>query len=456
MLVMKFGGTSLATAAAIERVCAIVERARQRDPAVVVSAIGATTDQLAAAADSDLERGRAILADLRNATEATARAVVSEADSAGLIVRVRAVFDDAAELLGRIGSRGREQSAELDALLACGERISSEVTAFALRERGVAATLLDARDLFVTESQHGGADALFEVTKQRLRAAVPPVLAAGAVPVMGGFIATGEDGTATTLGRGGSDFTASLAGAALNAEEVQIWTDVDGVMTADPSLISSAQSLSVMSLLEASELAYFGGRVLHPATMLPAIEHGIPIRVLNSLRPAGRGTLIVKHPPESEQVVKAVVYKENITLIDIYSTRMLMAHGFLAKIFAIFERHETAVDMVSTSEVSVSLTVDRSEKLAQILSDLGEFAQVKATPGKAIVCVVGERIRYTLGIAARVFQVLEGIHIRMISLGASRVNVGFVVDEDQLAPAVSRIHSAFFPELSQPPGASQQ
>ena len=456
MLVMKFGGTSLATAAAIERVCAIIGEARQRDPVVVVSAIGATTDQLAAAAASDLERGRAILADLRNATEATARALVSQADAAELTARVRAVFDDAAELLGRIGSSGREGSAELDALLACGERISGEVTAFALRERGVEATLLDARDLFVTESKHGGADALFEVTKQRLCAAVPPVLASGAVPVMGGFIATGDDGSATTLGRGGSDFTASLAGAALGVEEVQIWTDVDGVMTADPSLISSAQSLSVMSLLEASELAYFGGRVLHPATMLPAIEHGIPIRVLNSMRPAGRGTLIVKHPPESEQVVKAVVYKENITLIDIYSTRMLMAHGFLAKIFAIFERHETAVDMVSTSEVSVSLTVDRSEKLAQILSDLGEFAQVKATPGKAIVCVVGERIRYTLGIAARVFQVLEGIHIRMISLGASRVNVGFVVDEDQLAPAVSRIHSAFFPELSQPPGASQQ
>lgn len=456
MLVMKFGGTSLASAAAIERACAIVERARQRDPVVVVSAIGDTTDQLAAAADSGRERGGAILADLRNATEATARALVSEADSDELVARVRAVFDDAAELIGRVGSSGLEQSAELDALLACGERISSEVTAFALRKRGVAATHLDARSLFVTESRHGGADALFEVTKQRLRAAVPPVLAAGAVPVMGGFIATGEDGSATTLGRGGSDFTASLAGAALDAEEVQIWTDVDGVMTADPSLISSARSLSVLSLLEASELAYFGGRVLHPATMHPAIEHGIPIRVLNSTRPTGRGTLIVKHPPESEQVVKSVVYKENITLIDIYSTRMLMAHGFLARIFAIFERHKTSVDMVSTSEVSVSLTVDRSDKLSQILSDLGEFAQVKATPGKAIVCVVGERIRYTLGIAAKVFQALEGIHIRMISLGASRVNVGFVVDEDHLAAAVGRIHAAFFPELSRPPGASQQ
>ena len=456
MLVLKFGGTSLATPAAIERACAIVARAAHRDPLVVVSAIGATTDQLVEAAASDLERGREILAELRDMTEAIAQAVVAQDDAGQAIATVRAVFDDAVASLRCLGSERQADSAELDALLACGERISSEVVTLALRKVGVTATHLDARDLIVTESRHGGADALFDLTKQRLRVAVPPVLSAGAVAVMGGFIATGEDGSPTTLGRGGSDFTASLAGAGLGAEEVQIWTDVDGVMTADPSLIDSARSLTVLSLLEASELAYFGGRVLHPATMLPAIEHGIPIRVLNSLRPDGQGTLIVKQPRESEQVVKSVVYKENITLIDIYSTRMLMAHGFLAKIFAIFERHETSVDMVSTSEVSVSLTVDRSDKLPQILSDLGEVAQVKATPGKAIVCVVGERIRYTLGIAAKVFQALEGIHIRMISLGASRVNVGFVVDEGDLAAAVRRVHSAFFPDLSQPQGGSQQ
>ena len=456
MLVMKFGGTSIASSEAIERVCAIIEAAADRNPVVVVSAIGATTDRLVEAATSDLERGQEILAGLREATEATVLGVVSQDDAARAVSTLRAVFDDAAALLRSVCSDKLGESAELDALLACGERISSDVVTFALRKRGVTVTQLDARKLVITEAKHGGAEALLEVTKQRLQAAVSPVVTGGAVAVMGGFIATGEDGTSTTLGRGGSDLTASLAGAALGAEEVQIWTDVDGVMTADPTLIPSARSLSVLSLLEASELAYFGGRVLHPATMLPAIEHGIPIRVLNSMRPAGEGTLILKQPPESEQVVKSVVYKENITLIDIYSTRMLMAHGFLAKIFAIFERHQTAVDMVSTSEVSVSLTVDRSDKLSQILSDLGEFAQVKATPGKAIVCVVGERIRYTLGTAAKVFQALEGIHIRMISLGASRVNVGFVVDEGDLPTAVSRVHAAFFPELAQPQGALQQ
>ena len=456
MLVMKFGGSSIATPAAIERVCAIVHGAPQRERVAVVSAMGSTTDQLAAAAAAGPERGRAILAALQEATEATARAVVSRDDTAAAIALVRAVLDEAADLLERIACNGRTQSSELDALLACGERISSEIVTFALRKRGVPASHLDARALIVTEPRHGGGDARFEPTKRLLRAAVPPVLNAGAVAVMGGFIAACEDGSPTTLGRGGSDLTASLAGAALAAEEVQIWTDVDGVMTADPSLIAAARSLPVLSLLEASELAYFGGRVLHPATMLPAIEHDIPIRVLNSMRPGGKGTLIVRQPPASGQVVKAVVYKENINLIDIHSTRMLMAHGFLARIFAIFESHGTAVDMVSTSEVSVSLTVDRSERLERILSELGQFARVKAAPGKAIVCVVGEGIRYTPGIAAKVFQSLEGIHIRMISLGASRVNVGFVVDEEQLAPAVSRIHAAFFPEPARPAGVSQQ
>ena len=206
---------------------------------------------------------------------------------------------------------------------------------------------------------------------------------------------------------------------------------------------------------EASELAYFGGRVLHPSTMLPAIEEGIPIRVLNSGRPAGRGTLIVAEPRAGDGVVKSVVYKENITLIDIYSTRMLMAHGFLARIFAIFDRHETAVDMVSTSEVSVSLTVDRRERLPQILAELAEFSHAEARSRKAIVCVVGEGIRYTPGIAARVFASLDGIRIRMISLGASRVNVGFVVDESDLEPAVRRVHAAFFDPPTHPNGQQQ-
>ena len=408
--------------------------------------MGRTTDLLLACLAGPTSACRTALASVRGCAAKAAAALLGEKATGDFLASLDRVLRDATGLVDRLRSRGRPQAscADLDALLACGERISSRLVAAALRRRGLDAAHLDARELFVTESRHGGAAVDFGPTRGRLREVALPLVESGRVPVMGGFIARDATGAPTTLGRGGSDYSASLAGAALGAEEVQIWTDVDGVMTADPSLVASARSLPLLSMREASELAYFGGRVLHPATMLPAVRDGIPIRVLNSMRPAARGTLIVKDAPDSGPVVKAVVYKESIILIDIHSTRMLMAHGFLARIFAVFDRHETPVDMVSTSEVSVSLTVDRPEAVDAILADLESFARVRATSGKAIVCVVGEGIRYTPGIAARVFQALKGVRVRMISLGASRVNVGFVVDEADLEGCVRSLHATFF------------
>lgn len=450
MIVMKFGGTSVGSPSAIERACSIIQSRTDRHLLVVVSAIGDTTDRLAEAAEAGPVAGADLLRALRDRTEAVTQALVSGRATSEMVQFLDEVIAEARNLLHEIDSRsGRASpSAELDALLGIGERISSRLVALALLHCGLAASNLDSRELFVSEARHGGASPLLSPTRERLQQVVPQLLSDGLIPVIGGFIATGEDGSPTTLGRGGSDCTATIAGAALGAEEVQIWTDVDGVMTADPSLIGSARSLPLLSIREASELAYFGGRVLHPSTMLPAIESGIPIRVLNSRHPEAEGTLIVAEPSESETVVKSVVYKENITLIDIYSTRMLMAHGFLAQVFAIFEKHETPVDMVSTSEVSVSMTVDRTESLPDILEDLSKISDAEATSGKAIVCVVGEGIRYTPGIAAKVFNSLEGIRIRMISLGASRVNVGFVIDEKDLEVAVRRLHTTFFDEAS--------
>ena len=452
MIVMKFGGTSLGSPEAIERACAIIQRSCDRTPLVVVSALGDTTDRLVEAAEAGHGSGVALLAALFERTAEVARAVVAGSVESAVVPFLDDAGAEAQRLLIEVdaGEGADVPSSAVDALLGIGERISSRLVALALTERGLPASNLDSRDLFVTEARHGGASAKVGPTRDRLKRAVPPVLSEGRVPVIGGFIATAENGSPTTLGRGGSDYTATLAGAALDAEEIQIWTDVDGVMSADPSLIDSARSLPVLSLREASELAYFGGRVLHPSTMLPAIERGIPIRVLNSRRPSANGSLILADPPESESVVKSIVYKEGITLIDIYSTRMLMAHGFLARIFAVFEKHETPVDMVSTSEVSVSMTVDQPANVPSILSDLAAFSHAEATPGKAIVCVVGEGIRYTPGIAAKVFNALEGIRIRMISLGASRVNVGFVVDEGDLELAVRRVHATFFDEPGNP------
>ena len=458
MLVLKFGGTSLADSESIGRACSITCDRAEGGALVVVSAMGRTTDLLSMCAEDEPDSARNRLEELRDHALATGAGLLDRASFDELAAATDRILGDASTLLGRLLKRGDipPTSAGLDALLACGERLSSWVVAMALRGRGLDAVRLDSRELFVTESRHGGAAANVEFTKDRLRSAALPLLRAGRVPVLGGFIARDAKGAATTLGRGGSDYSAALAGAALGASEVQIWTDVDGVMTADPSLIASARRLPVLSLDEASELAYFGGRVLHPSTMLPAIRHGIPIRVLNSLRPSGRGTLIVPEAPRSTRVVKSVVYKEDITLIDIHSTRMLMAHGFLARIFAVFERHETAVDMVSTSEVSVSLTVDRTERVPVILRDLESFSHAEATEGKAIVCVVGEGIRYTPGIAAKVFAALEGIRIRMISLGASRVNVGFVVDEGDLEGCVRRLHSTFFEQPASSEGETRE
>lgn len=456
MLVMKFGGSSLADAEAINRACSIIGRRTVRASLVVVSAFGNTTDRLLEAAETDPGASTLLLGELQVETMEIASSLVRRADSLEATAFIAQVFREAETLIQgiRTDPAKRAPSAALDALLACGERISSRVIALALRAHRVDAHHLDARQCFVTEERHGGAQPLFDETREKLLPAVTASCSRGRVPVLGGFIASSQSGLPTNLGRGGSDLTATIAGAALEAEEVQIWTDVDGVMTADPSLIESARSLPVLSLSEASELAYFGARVLHPSTMLPAIEHGVPVRVLNARKPDSTGTLIAAEPPQSQQVVKSIAYKEGITLVDIHSTRMLMAHGFLASIFEIFDRHETAVDMVSTSEVSVSLTVDRPDRLEAIVRQVEKFATVSTAPRKAIVCVVGEGIRYTPGIAAKVFNAMDGIRIRMISLGASRVNVGFVVDQADLESAVRRLHATFFPEPA--PDAERQ
>lgn len=448
MIVMKFGGSSLESPLAVNRVAEIIGDRASLYPVIVVSALGNTTDRLLEIADAavsgDRELFDRIFSELRRYSLDLARAVCAPQRIASLEKLIDEHFEELSAILAPAFSGETLDAARIDQISAFGERISSLVICEALANAALASSHIDARSVIVTDGQHGQAAPLFEETQARLVKGVKPLIEGGKIPVLGGFIASNRAGETTTLGRGGSDYSAALIGGGLGAGEVQIWTDVDGVMTADPSLIPSASSIKVMSFGEASELAYFGGRVLHPATMLPAIEHDIPIRVLNSRSPTAEGTLIVKEAETAATIVKSIAYKENITLVDIRSTRMLMAHGFLAEIFGVFEKHGTAVDMVSTSEVSVSLTVDRPERLPQILEDLEHFAHVETSAARAIVCVVGEGIRYTPGIAAKVFAALDGIRIHMISLGASRLNIGFVVSEDDVDQAVKLLHSTFF------------
>ena len=446
MIVMKFGGSSLGTGDALTRVAGIVAERVSRVPVVVVSAIGKTTDRLLAAvgqaASGRQGEARRLVAVLRDDLLWLAAPVLS--DVAALETLLDRHSDEIDGLLTELASNPGVRPRMSDAIVSHGERISSLVMTRLLRQRGLDAAHVDARDVVVTDGRFTRAAPLFGPTNDRLRALVRPLADAGRTVVMGGFIGRTEDGRPSTLGRGGSDFTASIVGAGVGAEEIQIWTDVDGVMTADPSVVPEAKRLRQLSFAEASELAYFGARVLHPSTVLPAVEQNIPVRVLNSLKPEVEGTLIMAECQPSGSIVKSIAYKEGITVIDIRSTRMLMAHGFLAAIFEVFDRHRTAVDVVSTSEVGVSLTIDRTECLDAITTELRRVADVGHVSGQAIVCLVGDAIRHTPGVAATIFTALETINVRMISQGSSRTNVSIVVDERDLPAAVDALHGAFF------------
>ena len=447
MIVMKFGGSSLGAPDALTRVAGIIADRVSRAPIVVVSAIGETTDRLLeaveeAAAGRQAEARQAVAA-LRDDLFATVAPVLT--DGAELETLLGGHVEELDRLLLELASADAAGRPGLsDAIVSHGERISSLVMTRLLRQRGLAAAHVDARDVIVTDGQFTRAAPLFGPTNDRLRARVRPLAAAGRTVVMGGFIGRTEDGRPSTLGRGGSDYTASIVGAGVGVDEIQIWTDVDGVMTADPSMVADAMRLRQLSFAEASELAYFGARVLHPSTVLPAVERNIPVRVLNSMKPEVEGTVIRAECPPSASTVKSIAYKEQITVIDIRSTRMLMAHGFLAAIFEVFDRYRTAVDVVSTSEVGVSLTIDRTECLEEITAALRRVADVTHASGQAIVCLVGDAIRHTPGIAAKLFTAIAAINVRMISQGGSRTNVSVVIDERDLPAAVAALHGAFF------------
>jgi len=440
MIVMKFGGTSVESAEAIHRVAGIVRSQIVRKPVVVVSAMGKTTNKLLAiAADAVAGELKTALDKLGELREFHLR------ESAGLDTDqiVEAHFKDLDALVRGLSVMRELTPRATDAISAYGERVSSLIVAAHLRRCGINAAHVDSRSVIVTDRRHTQAAPLFEETNRRLRKTLVPMLDHSIV-VMGGFIAATEDGVTTTLGRGGSDYTASIIGAGIGAEEIQIWTDVDGMLTADPTVLPGAHRVKVCSFTEAAELAYFGAKVLHPATVLPAIEENIPVRILNSHRPEVEGTLIVSDPPPCATPIRSIACKRNITLLTIVSTRMLMAHGFLRRIFEVFDRYETPVDMLATSEVSVSLTIDNTRSLAAIKAELEAFAEVSIEENQAIVCLVGENIRRSDNVSARAFAALDGIRPRMLSQGASQLNLSMVVAASDLRRAVESLHREFF------------
>jgi aspartate kinase len=451
MIVMKFGGTSVEDAKAIERVAGIVKARLSQSPVVVVSAMAKVTDQLLAmaraAGNGDRDTAIALCRALQERHYNTAGELLGTARFTQFHAELEDTFQNLNELLRGISAVGELTPRTTDTVAAFGELLSSRIVTAAFSTRGMNATFVDSRDCIVTDSHFMRATPLFEETNERLRLRVQPLLESGQVPVMGGFIAANKAGVTTTIGRGGSDFSAAIIGAGLGAERIEVWTDVDGMMTTDPNVCAEARRIKVISFDEAAELAYFGAKVLHPATVLPAIQKNIPVYVLNSRNPSCEGTRITTRAPKCNNFFKAIAAKKRITIVDVAAPRMLLAHGFLKAIFDAFDRHRIAVDVVSTSEVSVSLTVDSNESIPALAADLAGLADVKYEGRKAIVCLVGENLREIPGIAAHVFGELKDVKIRMISQGASEINLTFVVEEDDVPDIVRRLHKRFFSEL---------
>jgi aspartate kinase len=449
--VLKFGGTSVGTAERIRDVACLVAR-RGGPCVVVVSAMGGVTDDLVGLKISSsgrdraaAERARAAL--FRRHEEALEGLQLTPAELAAMREAVAAELRRAEELSAGIFLLEEVSLRTADALLALGELISSRLVAAALRAQGVAAVWRDPREILVTDDAHGGAQPDEGKTARRVAAKVIPELARGLIVVTGGFVGATPAGATTTLGRGGSDYSAALFGAALKdagreVGVIEIWTDVDGILTADPRVVPAARLVPEVSAAEAAELAFFGAKVLHPATIRPAVSRGIPVSVRNTFRPEAAGTVVRAEAPGAG--VRALAMRKGVTAIFVGNPRMLLAHGYAARVFSVFEKHAVSVDVIATSEVSISITVDANAPVDAVVKDLSAFAEVSVLTGLAVVSVVGKALRSTAGIAHRVFEAVGDVNCVLISQGASDTNLTFVVAEADAPETLRRLHREFF------------
>lgn len=451
MIVMKFGGTSVGSAERMEEVVQLVGSnfARSGPAVVVLSAMSGVTNLLIAGAEQALVRklddAYAIVEAIRSKHAVAIDNLFSgdEAIANALKAEVDAQLEDLVILYRGVGYLGELSKRSLDAISGMGELLSSRIVAALAKKRGLAACWLDARELMVTDDSFGKAAPLWDKLVLPTRLQMMRRLQDGECVFTQGFIGSTTSGISTTLGRGGSDYSAAIFGVALDAAEIQIWTDVDGMMSADPRVVPEAKLIPEVSFQEASELAYFGAKVLHPMTIRPAVEKQIPVRILNTMNPACAGTLI-KAEVESNDLIRAVAAKKKITAVYLSSANMLMSHGYLAKVFEIFDRYKIAVDLISTSEVSIALTIDTDERLDELQEELAKHAEVQIFKDVAIVSVVGRQFRVQSGIAGRVFRALSDINIMMISGGASDINLSFVVGGADADKAVRQLHCEFF------------
>ena len=447
MIVVKFGGTSVADAAAIARAAAITRSRAARHPVVVVSALARATNELLAAAEQAAQ-GRLIVAlrgieGLRDRHLAESQALLGDgADADEVRAELSAMCDELASLSEALSVLGHLTPRSLDAIAAYGELLSAALVHAAFRRYELPVELVDARDVVVTDELHTRAVPDLDAITERARSLLGPIVAQGRVPVVGGFIGRSPAGVTTTIGRGGGDLSAALLGAALGAEAIEIWTDVDGMLTADPRVVAGARLIEEIRFDEAAELATFGAKVLHPSTIAPAVQRGIPVFIFNSRRPEGRGTRITADAPR--RAVSAIAGKGNVTVIKVNSSRMLLAPGFLRTLFEVFERHHTSVDVVATSEVSVSVTVDDPSRLDALLVDLRALGDVSIERQRAVVAMVGAGLGGDSATMARALGALGGLRVHMISLSATEINLTIIIDGDRLGDAMRALHAEFF------------
>jgi aspartate kinase len=455
---MKFGGTSVEDACAFERVAQIVQEREALQPVVIVSAMSRVTDALLysiqEAAGGNATHAASTLEEQFERHTRVANSLLGAEAAVRFELLIDNVRSEIQDLLHQVAGHILPLPFLQDAIVSHGERLSANVLTAILQQKDLPSHYVDARRCITTDASYGCAVPLSEETERRTRVELLPLLEAGRIPVLGGFIAAAVNGETTTLGRGSSDYSAALVGAALYAREIQIWTDVPGVLTADPRLVRTARIIPSLSYREAAELAYFGAKVLHPKTIRPAMERSIPVRVCSSREPGEAGTTVFSEIETGPSPIKAIVHKTGITTVQITSARMLGTFGFLRAIFEVFERHRTIVDVVTTSEVSISLSLDDTRALGDIIAELQHLGTVVIERERAIVCVVGEGLRTTPGVSARVLSTISDINVSLVSLGASSINFTFIIEEERVDEAVKRLHQACFELVTEEAGTS--
>ncbi len=450
MIVIKFGGTSVGDATRVANAIDIVAERRHLQPIVVVSALAGVTNDLVAATEAaclgDFDRVQEIIDRVQQRHEDVAMRLVQQKldffDS--FLKQLHKQIDQIQTILRGIALLREITARAKDKVVGSGEKLSSVLFAYSMMMRALPGEHVDSEEVVITDKRFGEASPLMDETRAAAERVLLPLLERNLIPVMGGFVGRTRDGATTTLGRGGSDYSAAIVGAAVRADEIQIWTDVDGMMTCDPRLIPGARVIDRISYTEAAELAWFGAKVLHPKTIAPAVAESIPVRVLNTHNVASHGTLVTCEGDVRDEGPRAVAVKKGITVVHMTSNKMLGAHGFLSRLFAIFEELEISVDLITTSEVSVSVTIDEKHNLERLVEKLAPVAEVEVRDDQCIVAIVGKNLMRDSLAGARIFEAMRGIPMSMFSLGTSGLNLSIVVASADADRAVKSIHRVLF------------